>query len=138
MRYEEIPAETIDELRSLHRQSSRVRGGTPVGHPDRIAGDELVAAVLAVMDSHGVSISRLSKLMGLSVHTLKLFMMRRGALEATPGVARNSASKPYKNVEIRGRTGKSDTCKWGHDTSTPDKRTGDGHCKECRKKNTNP
>lgn len=136
MRYEAIPDETIEELRSLHAQSSRVRGGTPIGHPDRLAGDELVSKSLDTMEVYSVTVSRLSKLMGLSVHTLKLFLMRRGALETTPGVARNTNGTPYRNIAVSGRTGTSDSCKRGHDTSTPEKRTRDGHCKACRRGET--
>lgn len=133
MKHEVIPEEVIEELRALHAQSSRVRGGTPVGHPDRVAGDELAAQSVAVMESYGVTVSRLSKMMGLSVHALKFFLMRRGALQFTDGVARNTAGQAYKNIAVTGRP-KVKTCKRGHDTSTPDKRTGDGHCKECSKR----
>jgi hypothetical protein len=133
MAHAPIPEKIIDELKALHVQSSRVRGSTPLGHPDREAGDELAAKSLAVMETYDVSVSRLSKMMGLSVHTLKFFLMRRGTIPTTPGVAKNSNSTPYRNIVVVGRTGSKDaTCKRGHDTSTPDKRTKDGHCKECR------
>lgn len=131
-RYSAIPSNIIDELKALHAQSSRVRGSTPLGHPDREAGDELAAKALTVMEAYDVPVSRLSKMMGLSVHTLKLFLMRRGTLQPTPGVAKNASSTPYRNIMVSGRPGKYDACKRGHDTSTPDKRTKDGHCKACR------
>jgi hypothetical protein len=127
-----IPEKTINELKALHAQSSRVRGTTPLEHPDRKAGDELAAKSLTVMEVYDVPVSRLSKMMGLSVHTLKFFLMRRGAIQTTPGVAKNANSAPYKNTVVVGRPGKYAACKRGHDTSTPDKRTKDGHCKACR------
>lgn len=123
-----IPEGMLAELARLQELASKVRGFTPVGHENRLAGDLLAEVALDAMSEYKVTATELSQQMGLNRNTMQFFLMRRGAVEVSPGMAPHV--KTYTNTKALGRTA-SDQCSRGHDTSTPETRYSDGNCKVC-------
>jgi hypothetical protein len=124
----EVPAEMLAALCELQALSSKTRNCTPLGHEYRNAGDLLAEMALEAMSEYGVNATSLSLQMGLSSHTMRNFLKRRGAIPSSSSGGRSL--QPYKNVYSVGRPVQA-TCSRGHDVTEEGSRYSDGNCKIC-------
>jgi len=122
-----VPEAMIAELKSLQKLSSRTGRATPLGHEFRRAGDMLAELAVEAIAEYGVTVTSLSRQMGLTDHAMRHFLMRRGAIEATPGVKRLGVA--YRNLSNVGQP-KIQECKRGHQ-QTSETRNRHGQCRPC-------
>ena len=83
-------------------------------------------AVEAVAE-YGVTVTSLSRQMGLSDHAMRYFLMRRGAIEETPGAKRLGVT--YRNLSSVGQP-PIEICKRGH-KQNDETRNRHGQCRPC-------